>query len=169
MLDSKTKPAQENVWIKSTCFMCWNTCGIRVNRIDGLIVKIEGDPECPQNWGKTCAKGNSGHMSLYDPQRVLFPMRRTNPEKGFGVDPKWERISWDEAQEIVTARLKKNPDGGSPKACSRLFRYSGSVRRVLDGVGGGIRNAEPVGRRGELFLRQRLPPGNLSDPRDMVR
>ena len=87
--------------------MCWNTCGIRVNRIDGLIVKIEGDPECPQNWGKTCAKGNSGHMSLYDPHRVLFPMRRTNPEKGFDVDPKWERISWDEALEIITARLKK--------------------------------------------------------------
>ena len=107
MLDSKTNPAQENVWIKSTCFMCWNTCGIRVNRIDGLIVKIEGDPECPQNWGKTCAKGNSGHMSLYDPHRVLFPMRRTNPEKGFDVDPKWERISWDEALEIVTARIKK--------------------------------------------------------------
>ena len=107
MLDSQTNPAQENVWIKSTCYMCWNTCGIKVNKVDGVIVKIEGDPDCPQNWGKTCAKGNSGHISLYDPNRVLFPMRRTNPAKGFNVDPKWERITWDEALEIIAARLKK--------------------------------------------------------------
>ncbi len=107
MLDSRTNHVEENVWIKSTCYMCWNTCGIKVNKVDGVIVKIEGDPDCPQNWGKTCAKGNSGHISLYDPNRVLFPMRRTNPAKGFDVDPKWERVTWDEALEIITARLKK--------------------------------------------------------------
>ncbi len=107
MQDSKVAQVEEDVWVKSTCYMCWNTCGIKAHRVNGTIVKIEGDPECPQNWGKTCAKGNSGHMSLYDPHRVLHPMRRTNPAKGFDVDPKWERISWDEALEIITARLKK--------------------------------------------------------------
>ena len=107
MADSGINAAQENEWVKSTCYMCWNTCGIKVNKADGVIVKIEGDPDCPQNWGKTCAKGNAGYMSLYDPNRVLFPMRRTNPVKGFDVDPKWERISWEEALEILTARLKK--------------------------------------------------------------
>jgi molybdopterin-containing oxidoreductase family molybdopterin binding subunit len=109
MLDPSTAPAKdkEDLWIKSTCFMCWNTCGIRVRRVEGVIVKIEGDPDCPQNWGRICAKGNSGFMSLYDPKRVLHPMRRTNPEKGFGVDPRWQRISWDEALEIVGQRLAK--------------------------------------------------------------
>ncbi|MBI4525336.1 MAG: molybdopterin-dependent oxidoreductase [Deltaproteobacteria bacterium] len=107
MLDLDSGQAKENVWVKSTCYMCWNTCGIKVNRVNGVIVKIEGDPDCPQNWGKTCAKGNSGHMSLYDPNRVLYPMRRTNPAKGFDVDPEWERISWDEALDIITSRLKK--------------------------------------------------------------
>lgn len=107
MPDSAITQGKENVWIKSTCFMCWNTCGIKVNRVDGVVVKIEGDPDCPQNWGKTCAKGNAGFMSLYDPKRVLYPMRRTHPEKGFGVDPKWERISWDEALKIIGERLAK--------------------------------------------------------------
>jgi anaerobic selenocysteine-containing dehydrogenase len=107
MYESQIPQPKEDVWIKSTCFMCWNTCGIRVNRADGVIVKIEGQPDCPQNWGKTCAKGNSGFMSLYDPNRVLYPMRRTNPEKGYGVDPKWERISWEEALNLLTEKLKK--------------------------------------------------------------
>ena len=97
---------RENVWIKSTCFMCWNTCGIRVNRVDGTVVKIEGDPECPQNFGKTCAKGNSGHLSLYDPHRVLVPLRRTNPIKGFDADPQWEPISWAEALDILELKLR---------------------------------------------------------------
>ena len=102
-----TDRTPENVWIKSTCFMCWNTCGIRVNRVNGTIVKIEGDPDCPQNWGKTCAKGNAGHASLYDPNRVLVPMRRTNPVKGFDVDPGWQPITWDEALDTLTEKLRK--------------------------------------------------------------
>lgn len=95
------------MWIKSTCFMCWNTCGIRMNRVNGVVVKSEGDPNCPQNWGKVCAKGNASHASLYDPHRILAPMRRMNPDKGFDVDPSWEAISWDEALEIVSDKLKK--------------------------------------------------------------
>lgn len=87
--------------------MCWNTCGIRVNRVDGVIVKIEGDPDCPQNRGRICAKGNSGFMSLYDPRRVLHPMRRTNPAKGFDVDPRWERISWEQALATIAERLAR--------------------------------------------------------------
>ena len=107
MYESQPPQPKEDVWIKSTCFMCWNTCGIRVNRADGVIVKIEGQPDCPQNWGKTCAKGNAGYMSLYDPNRVLYPMRRTNPEKGYGVDPKWEPIDPEEAWQIVVKQLRR--------------------------------------------------------------
>ena len=33
-------------------------------------------------------------------------MKRTNPEKGLEVDPKFVEISWDEAMDIVTDKLK---------------------------------------------------------------
>jgi molybdopterin-containing oxidoreductase family molybdopterin binding subunit len=46
-------------------------------------------------------------MLLYDPNRVNVPLKRTNPEKGIGVDPKWVEISWDEALDIMTEKLKK--------------------------------------------------------------
>jgi len=94
-------------WIRSACKMCLHGCGIRVHVKDGVVLKIEGDPDNVNNMGKLCAKGLSGIMRHYDPNRVKTPVRRTNPEKGPGVDPKWEPISWDEALDIVGKRLKK--------------------------------------------------------------
>jgi anaerobic selenocysteine-containing dehydrogenase len=94
-------------WIPSTCGMCLHGCGIRVQVRDGVALKIEGDPTNPDNLGKLCPKGNAGLSRLYDSTRVLKPMKRTNPQKGHGVDPKWVEISWDEAYDIVARELAK--------------------------------------------------------------
>jgi anaerobic selenocysteine-containing dehydrogenase len=94
-------------WIPSTCGMCLHGCGILVQVRDGVAIKIEGDPTNPDNLGKLCPKGNAGLSRLYDSTRVLTPMKRTNPQKGPGVDPKWVPISWDEAYEIVARELGK--------------------------------------------------------------
>jgi len=71
------------------------------------VVNIEGNPECPSSLGGLCPRGAAGMMLLYDPNRVNVPLKRTNPEKGIGVDPKWVEISWDEAMDIITERLMK--------------------------------------------------------------
>lgn len=92
-------------WIPSTCGMCLHGCGIRVQVVDGVAVKIEGDPTNPDNLGKLCPKGNAGLSRLYDPTRILKPMQRTNPAKGPGVDPGWVEIEWEEAYEIVAREL----------------------------------------------------------------
>ncbi|MBI4493442.1 MAG: molybdopterin-dependent oxidoreductase [Chloroflexi bacterium] len=105
-----TAPRQatrEDVWVPTACDMCYNRCSIRVRRVDGVAVKIEGLSESAQpNYGKTCAKGNSGLLSLYNPARITHPLVRTNPEKGLGVDPKWKQISWDEALELAVSSLR---------------------------------------------------------------
>jgi len=44
---------------------------------------------------------------LYDPNRLNVPLRRTNPEKGLHVDPKWKEITWEEAFDEIASRLKK--------------------------------------------------------------
>src|SRR3989304_6434244 len=98
---------KDDVWLHSACEMCYSPCGILVHRVNGVVVKIEGDPECPHNMGKQCAKGQAAIMTLYDPNRVRTPLKRTNPEKGIGVDPKWEAISWEEALSILCERLAK--------------------------------------------------------------
>ncbi len=98
---------KEDVWIHSSCEMCYSGCGILVHRVNGVVVKIEGDPECPHNLGKQCAKGQASIMTLYDPHRVTTPLKRTNPAKGIGIDPQWEAISWEEALDILCQKLEK--------------------------------------------------------------
>ena len=100
-----SKPEEDDVWIPSVCGMCYNQCGIVAHRKGGTLIKIEGNPKSPLGKGRLCARGLSGIQLLYDPHRVNHPLRRTNPKKGIGEDPKWERISWDEALDTVVEKL----------------------------------------------------------------
>ncbi|MBI2203042.1 MAG: molybdopterin-dependent oxidoreductase [Candidatus Rokubacteria bacterium] len=94
-------------WIPSACSACYGTCSIRGHVVDGVLVKIEGNPDSAIGRGRLCGKGVSGIMTLYDPNRVNAPLRRTNPVKGIGVDPGWKEISWDEALDEIVERLRK--------------------------------------------------------------
>ncbi len=103
-MESKTV---RDEWIKTCCSMCYNGCGTKVHVVDGVATKIEGNTDCPNNEGRLCAKGNAAIMNLYSPDRLKTPLKRTNPEKGKGVDPQWEEISWNEALDTISQKLKK--------------------------------------------------------------
>lgn len=89
--------------ITSVCNMCVNRCGIQCRVVDGVLTKIDGDPRHPLSRGGTCAKGQAGVMSLYDPDRIKYPMIRVG-ERGEG---KWRRATWDEAYDYVADNLSK--------------------------------------------------------------
>src|SRR3990172_8265344 len=99
--------SRDDTWIPTSCSMCYGTCSILAHRVDGVIVKVEGNPESVVGKGKLCGKGVSGVMSHYDPYRLSKPMRRTNPQKGIGIDPGWKENSWEEALEEICARLRR--------------------------------------------------------------
>lgn len=103
----KAEKLREDVWIPTTCGLCYSVCALKVHRVDGQVVKIEGNPESATNRGRLCPRGVSGIMALYDPNRVNVPLKRTNPQKGLDIDPGWVEISWDEALDIVAERLAK--------------------------------------------------------------
>jgi anaerobic selenocysteine-containing dehydrogenase len=84
---------------------------------NGRLVKLEGHPDSIRGRGKICAKGAAGINQLYDPDRVLYPMRRVG-KRGEG---KWKRISWDDALTEVAGRLKKLRDEGHPEKF--MFHY----------------------------------------------
>jgi anaerobic selenocysteine-containing dehydrogenase len=104
---------KEDMWIPTACNMCFNACSILVHKIDGVVVKIEGNPKSMIGEGRVCAKGAGGMMQLYDPNRKSKPMKRTNPKKGLDQDPGWVEISWDEAYSLAAEKigdaLKRDP------------------------------------------------------------
>lgn len=113
-------------WVPTCCQMCGGQTGVQAHVVDGVVVKIEPNPENPvgltnvsedffankQEGPVMCPKGNAAILSLYDPDRVKRPLRRTNPQKGKGVDSKWKEISWDEALTEITAHMKALRDAG---------------------------------------------------------
>lgn len=97
----------DDVWIPTVCAGCYNCCGILAHRVHGRIVEIKGDPEAANSRGYICAKGLVRALDVHHPYRVTRPLKRTNPEKGIGVDPGWKEISWDEAMDLVVRELER--------------------------------------------------------------
>ncbi len=87
--------------VASICEMCSTRCPISARVVDGKNVSILGNKEAKSFGGKVCARGGAGHSLLYDPQRLVNPLRRTG-ERGEG---KWEEISWDEAYATIASKL----------------------------------------------------------------
>jgi anaerobic selenocysteine-containing dehydrogenase len=107
VLGARSGTALGEGWVRTACIICLNRCGILAHVTDeGTVDKILGDPENPHNHGKTCAKGDAGMEGLHDPDRITTPLRRTNPDKGVGVDPRWVPISWEEALADIATRLR---------------------------------------------------------------
>ncbi len=105
----KTDEIWEDKWINTTCGVCYCGCACKVRVVNGMPVKIEGIKESTMGGTGSglCGKGAAGLMYYYDPNRIKKPLRRTNPEKGIGVDPKWKEISWEEALTEISDRMKK--------------------------------------------------------------
>ena len=93
---------------------CPDACGVLITVQDGLATKIQGDPEHPVTRGFLCAKVAKYLDRVYSPDRVLHPMRRiaakgpaANADDATGCAPRvWQRISWDEALDEITARFR---------------------------------------------------------------
>ncbi|MBI4285227.1 MAG: molybdopterin-dependent oxidoreductase [Chloroflexi bacterium] len=125
---------KEDKWVPTICGLCHYMCGVKVHVIDGVAVGVEGIPE--SSWGSQgglCGRGAAQLQVLYDPNRVNYPVRRGNPEKGIGIDPKWQRISWEEAMDEIVARLGKiHRENPGKLGVASGVRYSmGSYNFVL--------------------------------------
>ncbi|HUT73111.1 MAG TPA: molybdopterin-dependent oxidoreductase [Desulfatiglandales bacterium] len=113
---SNRKSIEEDVLIPTQCSRCYAQCGIRVRRVNGVAVGIEGVQESTLGaGGGLCAKGSAGLQVLYDPNRLTKPLKRTNPEKGLHVDPRWKEISWEDAIGETVDKLKKVIDDSPSK------------------------------------------------------
>jgi thiosulfate reductase / polysulfide reductase chain A len=125
----------------TACGICSPACGIQATMRDGAIKFLQGLPGDLSGAGKLCGKGASGAQFAYDPDRLKYPMKRTNPVKGIEEDPGWVRISWAEALDTIAAKLKESIDksgaesllfitGGAPDIWARFMNSLGVVNRI---------------------------------------
>ena len=88
--------------IATTCEMCFWRCGVLASVAGGKVIRLEGNPDHPLTKGRLCARGNAGTRLLYDPDRLKYPLLRT----GKRGDGQFKRISWNEALDFLTSKLK---------------------------------------------------------------
>ncbi|PKN64982.1 MAG: hypothetical protein CVU57_12720 [Deltaproteobacteria bacterium HGW-Deltaproteobacteria-15] len=69
-------------------------------------ITLEGRPEDPVGRGKFCIKGMGFVDSMYDPDRLMVSLKRTNPKKGTDSDPGWVVVKTSEAVQQVIGKLK---------------------------------------------------------------
>lgn len=120
--------------VRSHCRMCHGGCGVLVFLKEGVVRKILGDPQCPINHGTLCSKGIASTRLLYHPDRLLYPLRRVGP-KGSG---RWERISWDQALDIIAERILH-------------YRASHGAESIVLGYGTGRENEAVIYRFANLL------------------
>jgi anaerobic selenocysteine-containing dehydrogenase len=124
---------QERQAIPFNCHFCNIQDGAIAFIENGRIVKLEGNPEHVSTRGRLCAKGNSGMWYTYDPDRILYPLKRV----GARGEGKWKRITWDEAlaevAEKLNAALKIDPKSISLKYGRN--RSGGVIDRFMNTLG----------------------------------
>jgi len=104
-------------YIPTACWQCVTRCPVVGEVAFGTLLKIGGQAKSIRTEGALCAKGQAGVNQLYDPDRVLYPLKRVGARGG----GRWEKISWDQALHEVVSRLKPLRDAGHPEKF--MFHY----------------------------------------------
>ncbi|MDR7519906.1 MAG: molybdopterin-dependent oxidoreductase [Armatimonadota bacterium] len=106
--------------LPSLCVNCHSYCAITGRVVNGRLWRVLANPDSGAMDGKVCVRAHFASQMLYDPTRLRRPLRRTNPEKGMGVDPRWVEVSWDEALDAIAAELRTLREAGEPHALTIL-------------------------------------------------
>lgn len=129
MVDEGALPAPRGPgvqsWVPTLCRLCPAACGIRVRKVDGLPVGLEGNHSNPASAGGLCPAGFAGLQELVHPDRVRTPLR-CQGARGSGH---WTPISWDEALEEIAAPLRKIRQEGNPQGFAVLERGDSPLTR----------------------------------------
>jgi anaerobic selenocysteine-containing dehydrogenase len=138
-LDAKAWPRRQMrsySLVPTICFNCEAACGLvaYVDKADGSIREVEGNPFHPGSRGRNCAKGPATINQVHDPERILYPLKRVG-ERGSG---RFERTTWDEVLRTLGARIRKAiVEGRKTEVMYHVGRpgHDGYVERVLQAWG----------------------------------
>ena len=121
----------------SACGICMLGCGMRVMMKGDRPIFIEGNPNEPHSSGHLCPKGKASLGFFYNPDRLKTPLKRTNPQKGIGIDPGFVPISWDEALDTIVDKILEVTENGKHGERLAIFTHGeyGWATRLLGMLG----------------------------------
>ncbi len=103
---------------------CPDTCSIATTVLNGVALKVHGNPAHKHTDGVLCAKVSKYTERSYHPERLLYPLKRVGP-KGLG---RFERVTWEDALTDIASKLKavakQNPESVLP------YSYAGTMGLV---------------------------------------
>ena len=65
--------------VATFCPLCVSRCGAHATVSDGHLVALHPDPSHPTGEA-LCVKGKAAPELVHHPERLLYPLRRTNPK-----------------------------------------------------------------------------------------
>lgn len=124
--------------VPTFCRVCEALCGVLATVEDGQITKIRSNPNHVLAKGHFCKKAMGAVDITYDPDRVLYPLKRT------GGPGEFERISWEQAFSEIAGRLSaiRGESGsaalatyiGNPPAFASTFAFAHNAMAKALGV-----------------------------------
>jgi anaerobic selenocysteine-containing dehydrogenase len=146
---------------------CPDTCAMLVTVEDGVATRIQGDPTMPFTEGTLCTKVAHYLERTYCAERLRYPLQRIG-RKGEG---RFRRVSWDEALDVIAARLKalaaEDPQTILP--CSYagtmgMVQYSSMDRRFFHKLGASILERTLCSTAGKVGIKATLGGSLGMDP-----
>ena len=115
----------------SLCNSCSSKCGFTAYVTDGKLDKMIGDENHPNCEGTLCARGYGYASIAYSEDRLTDPLKK--------VGGKYEAISWDQAYQEISDKVKSIIDSDGPEALAMVQdpRPSGSfyTKRFMNALG----------------------------------
>jgi len=99
-------------WQKSACVLCAQNCGLEVKVEDNRMVKVRPDKEHGRSKGYACRKGLNVIYHQYPKGRLTEPLKR--------VGDKFEPISWDQAIDEISDKMKSLLDKHGPRSLAYM-------------------------------------------------
>lgn len=109
-----------------SCSFCQYHIYVRNGNVSHMLPKPDFDY-------RTCLKGRSRIQRTYSEERIRYPMKRVEgTDRGAG---EWERITWDEAADIIVAQWQKTEAEFGPLA-NTYYQGGGGAQGSLNGNAG---------------------------------
>ena len=132
---SSEHPHRGTRFVHTLCGICGPACAAKAEVHDGRVVGLHGNPKDQTSRGKLCVKAHGAIRDLYDPDRLKYPMKRTNPRKGPDHDPGWVKISWEEAVEQCANGLNRSIATHGPESVMFVCRSNPFLNRLARAIG----------------------------------